>query len=559
MGRSLAKKGGSAKKKGGHADWMDDEIDDANRLRSKDKIGFDASDSEEEDLDADLDTEAVMDIGGDSDDDSDADSDEEEEDAEEEDEEEDDDDEGDDDDDLGSDEDEDEAALIRAMKAQQKKLASKGVKRGGQDDSSSDEEEEEEDDGLRIKGRKKADFYGDEEVDHEGMSDEDERRDEEREARRLQQARAAGMSAADFGLSDDEDDSEDDESDSEPEEEATLGAKAAKLSAKGKKAEKESLKKVKKNNASLGAAVESLGGEELEAAEGADAETGDSPEVVALTKELTKNLDEVRNTIEPLCKFVREGNMVTKEGISYLDTKHLLMLSYCINIAFYLLLKAEGRPVKDHPVVLRLVEIRTYIEKLRPIDKKLKYQIDKLLKMAKEGVTGEEEDADGAGEDPLQFRPNPDALVSKVDEDAEGGAAAACTAAQMMPTAMEGSRRAARLQAEAGGEGGQEEGGRSPSSRCASWIVFVLFCFVPPRGLFPSIAIASSISVSRGDERRPVARPGVHKSYQTLGRVPLKCHEWSFPNQGMDIHRRLDTGIEPKHARTFHQPIPRRR
>ena len=108
------------------------------------------------------------------------------------------------------------------------------------------------------------------------MSDEDERRDVEREARRLQPARAAGMSAADFGLSDDEDDSEDDESDSEPEEEATLGAKAAKLSAKGKKAEKESLKKVKKNVASLGAAVESLGGEELEAAEGADAETGDS-------------------------------------------------------------------------------------------------------------------------------------------------------------------------------------------------------------------------------------------------------------------------------------------
>ena len=84
--------------------------------------------------------------------------------------------------------------------------------------------------------------------------------------------------------------------------------------------------------------------------------------------------------------------------------------------------------MKDHPVVLRLVEIRTYIEKLRPIDKKLKYQIDKLLKMAKEGVTGEEEDADGAGEDPLQFRPNPDALVSKVDEDAEEAPTAACTA-----------------------------------------------------------------------------------------------------------------------------------
>ena len=38
------------------------------------------------------------------------------------------------------------------------------------------------------------------------------------------------------------------------------------------------------------------------------------------------------------------------------------MLSYCVNIVFYLLLKAEGRPVGDHPVVLRLVEIRTYLE-----------------------------------------------------------------------------------------------------------------------------------------------------------------------------------------------------
>ena len=438
MGRTLAKKGGSAKKKGGHEDWMDDEIDDANRLRSKDKIGFDASDSEEEDPDAHMDTEGVMGIGADdSEDDSDLDSDEEEEDEDgEEDEDEDDD---DDDDDLGSDEDEDEAALIRAMKAQQKKLASKGVKRADQDDSSSDEEEESEDDGLRIKGRKKSDFYGDEEVDHEGMSDEDERRDEEREARRLQQARAAGMSAADFGLSD-EDDSDADESDSEPEEEATLGAKAAKLSAKGKKAEKESLKKKSKKSASLGAAVESLGGDELEAADGADAETGESPEVTALAKELTKNLDEVRNTIEPLCRYVREGNMVTKEGISYLDTKHLLMLSYCVNITFYMLLKAEGKPVKDHPVVLRLVEIRTYLEKLRPIDKKLKYQIDKLLKMAKDGVDGEEEDptANGAGEDPLQFRPNPDALVSKVDEDAEEGAEGGVyRPPKMMPTAME--------------------------------------------------------------------------------------------------------------------------
>ena len=71
------------------------------------------------------------------------------------------------------------------------------------------------------------------------------------------------------------------------------------------------------------------------------------------------------------------------------------MLSYCVNIVFYLLLKAEGRPVRDHPVVLRLVEIRTYLEKLRPVDRKLRYQIDKLVKMVdrpSEERAAEEED-----------------------------------------------------------------------------------------------------------------------------------------------------------------------
>jgi hypothetical protein len=37
--------------------------------------------------------------------------------------------------------------------------------------------------------------------------------------------------------------------------------------------------------------------------------------------------------------------------------------------------------------------------------------------MANEGAAA----GDDAGEDPLNFRPNPDALVSKVEEDAEEG------------------------------------------------------------------------------------------------------------------------------------------
>ena len=79
---------------------------------------------------------------------------------------------------------------------------------------------------------------------------------------------------------------------------------------------------------------------------------------------------------------MRGGNLATAEGVSYLEAKHLLLLHYCINIVFYLLLKAEGRPVRDHPVIPRLLELRAYLEKIRPIDKKLQYQMDKLLMAA---------------------------------------------------------------------------------------------------------------------------------------------------------------------------------
>jgi Sas10/Utp3/C1D family len=58
---------------------------------------------------------------------------------------------------------------------------------------------------------------------------------------------------------------------------------------------------------------------------------------------------------------VRGGQLATAEGVSYLEAKHLLLLSYCTNIVFYLLLKAEGRPVHDHPVIARLVQLRAYL------------------------------------------------------------------------------------------------------------------------------------------------------------------------------------------------------
>jgi hypothetical protein len=77
-----------------------------------------------------------------------------------------------------------------------------------------------------------------------------------------------------------------------------------------------------------------------------------------------------------------ENQIETKHGMSYLEMKYNLMLSYCSFLTYYLLLKLEGKRVENHPVVGKLVHIKTLFEKLRPLDAKLQYQIDKMLKQA---------------------------------------------------------------------------------------------------------------------------------------------------------------------------------
>ena len=425
----------SARNKGGHESWMDDEVDEHHR--SRDKISLDPDADSDDDDDAFDEGAGVMDIEADDDSDEDDDSDDDEDDEDEDDEDDEEDDEDDADVPAGDDSDdgEEEAALIKAMRAQQRRLDARGATRRTADDDDLDASASDSDDeAAGIRGSKKDDFYGDDDVDHEGQSDEEERADEEREARRLQRAAADDMDAGDFDAFSDESDEDDDASDSERE---TLGAKARALANQG--AEKKKEKKEKKSAKNEGAAVESLGRDAVAAA-ASDAVASDAPELIALTKELTKTLDEITQSVEPVIAAARAGELATAEGISYLDAKHLLMLSYCINIVFYLLLKSEGRSVRDHPVVLRLVEIRAYLEKLRPIDKKLKYQIDKLLKMADGGARNEKglgEGEDGDEDDPLRFKPNPDALVGKTDEEEGVNAGGAYRPPKMVPTAMD--------------------------------------------------------------------------------------------------------------------------
>ena len=103
------------------------------------------------------------------------------------------------------------------------------------------------------------------------------------------------------------------------------------------------------------------------------------------------------------------------DGISLLDTKSEILLSYLQNIVFLILLqvrqlsasaqdsKANGAgedvaQIKDE-VTKKLVELRVYLDRgVRPLEGRLKYQIDKVLKAA--------EDSQRSQQQPRKHKPN---------------------------------------------------------------------------------------------------------------------------------------------------------
>ncbi len=103
--------------------------------------------------------------------------------------------------------------------------------------------------------------------------------------------------------------------------------------------------------------------------------------------------------------------------MSYLELKYTLLLSYCSFLSVFLLLKLEGHDnLKDHPVISRLLYVKTLLERLRPLDQKLQYQIDKLLRAAALADTQKQVSADA-----LQYKPNIENLqdIEEESEDAE--------------------------------------------------------------------------------------------------------------------------------------------
>ncbi|KAK4709514.1 hypothetical protein R3W88_030439 [Solanum pinnatisectum] len=237
---------------------------------------------------------------------------------------------------------------------------------GGVEDEMHDEAEQEKEE-TSLWGRRKDSYYQNKE-NVEESSDEDLIAEEEAEVLRMQQKKAKSLSAADFGIEDDE-------------------LTFEEILIQGKPGSAVSADEEAKNETGSAYEVVQKDLNALTKEEQMDVVYSSAPELVGLLSELGESLEHLDNKVNPLFNKINGKNMI-KGGMHYIEVKRLLLLSYCQAITFYLLLKSEGQPVRDHPVISRLVEIKNLLNKMKELDGYLPSKLEDLVHKDVDNVTG---------------------------------------------------------------------------------------------------------------------------------------------------------------------------
>jgi hypothetical protein len=106
-----------------------------------------------------------------------------------------------------------------------------------------------------------------------------------------------------------------------------------------------------------------------------------------VSDELVIKLEDCVGKISSLKSYFEEISSTTSAGqgdeiVDFMVTKQQLLLSYCSNLMYYITRKLKGQSVSDHPIMQELLALRLTMEKMKPLDSKLKHQIDRLMKLS---------------------------------------------------------------------------------------------------------------------------------------------------------------------------------
>ena len=172
-------------------------------------------------------------------------------------------------------------------------------------------------------------------------------------------------------------------------------------------------------------------------------------------KKLLSTLGKMNGTTVPSLQRSIEHHVENKEysskkdGLNYLSVKNSVLLSYLIDLTMLLKLRMENNVDDDddseddskdddedndatEQCIERLRTMKTAIEKMRPLEKRMRYQIDKLLALSTLGAetfAGREKvevslkstvstgDKDEKGDDPLSFKPDLKGMMKMFEDD----------------------------------------------------------------------------------------------------------------------------------------------
>lgn len=173
-------------------------------------------------------------------------------------------------------------------------------------------------------------------------------------------------------------------------------------------------------------------------------------------KKLLSTLGKINGTTVPSLRRSIEHHVDNKEyssrkdGLNYLSVKNSVLLSYLIDLTMLLKLRMENNADDDsdsedgsddedndatEQCIERLRTMKTAIEKMRPLEKRMRYQIDKLLALSTLGAetfAGREkteeslkstvsiDDTGKKGDDPLSFKPDLKGMMKMFEVD-DGG------------------------------------------------------------------------------------------------------------------------------------------
>ncbi|CAN0878984.1 Protein THALLO [Linum grandiflorum] len=254
------------------------------------------------------------------------------------------------------DEDVNEKGLVGQMARQLKYMREKfpGADNEMKDGEDEDEEEEEGKHAWGVKG--KGNLHGGDNRDIElDSSDEEDLQEEENEVVRLQKEKANSLSAADFGLED--------------------------VSAEGPSLEEKSVgKKISGKGVSTEESDDPKNWNTLSREEQMNVVYSSAPELVGLHSELNDALEQLETRINPALDKAKERGIPIDGALRLLETNQQLLMVYCQYITFYLLLKSEGLPVHDHPVIERLVETKGLLDKMNQLGGDLPAKLEEFLK-----------------------------------------------------------------------------------------------------------------------------------------------------------------------------------